>query len=490
MPDDVFLASPKHKAPSNRRSSASLRAGSSTLGGSGGDDDAGANGRFSLAHELAVAMMPEPSAGSKLLAEEFGIEFDEGAEGIDERPQIHVQDGDQPAEDGEDDTVRLAPVQPPDFGVDPTFGGDPSFGGDPTFGGDPAFGSPPRARAPPKQDAMEVLAQDLESTDNFLSHLRRLDTDSSASSSAPPAFPSSPSAPSGSGSSSQPELERLASDVIRRINDTARDRESQVRELLEYEREFRRIGGEVGGQDVLGRLDALPEVEADADADAPTTTVQQSIPDSPTVSPVVRPQHLRAFSQDWETDPDVDRLGDTTDPAYDDEPSASPSAAQPTFASPSFSPAIPPALPAAQPSSSSTARGAPAQLAALRAQTTSLVASLTALSEHAQVNGAATADAGRKLRALRNRLGGWRAEWEGAERSRGRIERWEAGEGWASATGSGTSTPAGTPVRGQELASGHTKRVDGRKVVQEHLHAFELALAEAAVKTQAIMAAS
>jgi hypothetical protein len=40
------------------------------------------------------------------------------------------------------------------------------------------------------------------------------------------------------------------------------------------------------------------------------------------------------------------------------------------------------------------------------------------------------------------------------------------------------------------VASGHAKRVDGRKVVQEHLRAFELALAEAAVKTQAIMAAS
>jgi len=32
------------------------------------------------------------------------------------------------------------------------------------------------------------------------------------------------------------------------------------------------------------------------------------------------------------------------------------------------------------------------------------------------------------------------------------------------------------------------KRIDGRRIVEEHLHAFELALADAAMKTQAIMA--
>lgn len=35
----------------------------------------------SLAHELAVTMMPEPSSGSKVLTEELGIEFDESAGG-------------------------------------------------------------------------------------------------------------------------------------------------------------------------------------------------------------------------------------------------------------------------------------------------------------------------------------------------------------------------------------------------------------------------
>ena len=76
-------------APTPRKSSASLRSGppssladafGSPNGSSGGPDSADdASGRHSLAHELAAALLPEPSAGSKLLVEEFGIEYDEGA---------------------------------------------------------------------------------------------------------------------------------------------------------------------------------------------------------------------------------------------------------------------------------------------------------------------------------------------------------------------------------------------------------------------------
>ena len=53
-------------------------------------DDDGVSGKHSLAHELAAALMPEPSMGSRSLAEEFGIEYDEGAEGIDESTQDSV----------------------------------------------------------------------------------------------------------------------------------------------------------------------------------------------------------------------------------------------------------------------------------------------------------------------------------------------------------------------------------------------------------------
>ncbi|KAJ7181059.1 hypothetical protein C8R46DRAFT_1345219 [Mycena filopes] len=540
MPDDVFLTTPR-KPPAHRRSVASLRAppddGADTAGGGG-------NGRFSLAHELAVAMMPEPSAGSKLLAEEFGIEFDEGAEGIDEPPpshahangqaQIHVG-GEHEEEDGGDLRADEGPPPAPDFGAgagdDPAFGG----GGDPTFGGPRAGVSPKK----PEVDAMEVLAQDLESTDKFLGHLRRLDSvdpSSSASSSILPASSSFSATASGSsGGGNQPELERLASDVIRRINDTARDRETQVRELLECEREFRRIAGEVGGVDVLGQLEALPEDEpapppSTLDPESPTQlglggasgfgglgAISEDVERTPT-KPGRRPPHVRAFSQDWETDPDAEgaRLGDAyggerlgdygdgdeaeTDPAFDGSQFSPP--ASPTASRSAFSPSIPSAVPAfaasasTVPSGSNTgATGANTELAALRLLTTSLVASLTAISEHAQVNGAATAEAGRKIRALRNRLGGWRAEWEGAERSRGRIERWERGEGEGAASGVGTPTTMtgggegsvpGTPMR--SATSMGVKRVDGRTVVAEHLRAFEVALAEAAVKTQAIMA--
>ncbi|KAJ6614173.1 hypothetical protein B0H10DRAFT_2221634 [Mycena sp. CBHHK59/15] len=407
MPDDVFLASPR-KAPAHRRSATSLR-GASVL-----DDDA-ANGRFSLAHELAVALMPEPSAGSKLLAEEFGIEYDEGAEGIDEPgagPQIVVQDGlsgDPSFADADpmlDSSFDDGPPEPPDFGGDPT-----------------------------------------------TSH-RRTTSSHTCGASTPTHLPAPlhPPPPPPRPAPAQPALERLAADVIRRLNETARDREGQVRELLGYEREFRRIAGEVGGQDVLGLLDALPVPEDDP-ADALASISEDVVsPSSPTRS---RP-HARGLSHssEWETDPDVDRLGDA-DPAYGHEHDAEDDDAE--LASPT---------PLAQSISSASLRAAPGpasavpQLADLRVLTTSLVASLTSVSESAQVNGAATADAGRKLRALRNRLGGWRAEWEGAERS-----------------------------RGASRGAGGAKRVDGRAVVQEHLHAFELALADAAVKTKAIMAA-
>jgi len=70
-------------------------------------------------------------------------------------------------------------------------------------------------------------------------------------------------------------------------------------------------------------------------------------------------------------------------------------------------------------------------------------------------------------------------DWDGAERSRIRIERWEAGIADGNPVSGSPSTPPLT-----------SRRVDGRKMVQEHLQAFEQALFEAGQKTQAIMAAS
>jgi len=438
---------------SARHSTASLR-GPSSLAHVVDDDSA--NGRHhSLAHELAVALMPEPSSGSKLLAEEFGIEFDDGAEGIDEQSAnqgelngVHVGDADSgilsfASELGSSASDASFHNTPPDV-EEPFHEQEHEI--------DPIFDTPTISRKKvhekkPEQDAMEVLAQDLKSTDKFLNYLRTVDTDP------------------GSSASQQPTLETLASDIIRRINMTARDREGHVRELLEYEREFRKISGGVGGSDILGQLDELTRIEdlsdkpLNYDISKPERRLLEVLEEEPR-SPI-RLHH--PHTSDWELDPDRHSLGDDDDIS---EPATSP-------IKDSFPP--PPSI-----MGPPTPASAVPQLIHLRTFTSSLVSSLTTISEQAQVNGAATTEAGRKIRALRNKIGGWRTEWDSAERSRLRIERWEAGitEGESI---EGSLSPA-SPGRSC------TKRIDGRRIVEEHLRAFELALADAALKTQAIMA--
>jgi hypothetical protein len=51
-----------------------------------------------------------------------------------------------------------------------------------------------------------------------------------------------------------------------------RDREGQVRELLGCEREFRRIAGEVGGNDVLSHLEELRDID-DLSEDKPSQEI-------------------------------------------------------------------------------------------------------------------------------------------------------------------------------------------------------------------------
>lgn len=458
-----FLSPSPRKSPlrqniSNRRSTNSLRPPSS-LGNV--IDESTANGLHSLAHELAVALMPEPSVGSKLLAEEFGIEFDEGAEGIDEPVdqhhktdvQIVVENADVSsfADELGPETLGSSSFAPPQFAE--AAEDDENAEHDPVFGSS-SFKRAQRRERPPEQDAMAVLAENLEYTDKFLGHLRILDNDSAGS----PTLPHQPH---------QPALERIASEVISRINNTVRDREGQVRELLEYEREFRKIAGEIGGSDVLAQLDELESVddlsEAPMSVEAPPADHHRQLetleeePQSPTT-----PYHQRSSTNDWELDPDRHLLGDEAE----EEVVASP--VKDSFQAPP--PLIGPPTPA---------KAIP-QMAHLRSFTASLVTSLATISEQAQVNGAATTEAGRKIRALKNKMGGWRTDWDSAERSRMKIDKWEAGI----LDGDGIDNiPSNLP-----LQSGGTRRVDGRKIVEEHLRAFELALADAAVKTQAIMA--
>lgn len=369
-------------------------------------DQAMPNGAHSLAHELAVALMPEPGGGSRMLAEEFGIEYDEGAEGIDdddcvrehEEREEHVQ-GDSLANEignslaDEMGNSSLADELGGSGGTDEDADEDAE---DSLDGDDDDDLLIPRRR---EQDAMEILAQNLASTDQFLAHLRAVD-----------ALPTLSSAHTSDAAPSAHVLERLASDMIRSINEATKERESQVRELIAYEREFRRLSTEVGGNEVLCELDDIDEGESESEP-APTK--------------------LDTVAEE-----------DELESSYATSLPSSPQ--KPSFAAPQPSSAAAP-LP---------------HLVQLRTHTAALLSSLTTISEQAQVNGAATADSGRRIRALKNRFGGLRGEWEGAERSRGRIERWE-----------------------QEGAD-----LDCRRVAEEHMIAFQQAIDEAGIKTQAIMA--
>jgi hypothetical protein len=454
--DSRFLSapssSPRKSTLSRNRSNASLRGGTS-----------------SLAHELAAALLPEPTTGSRLLAEEFGLEYDEGAEGIDGLPPEDVNGVPTFAVLGD-----LDPSTDPDGvasgSTTPAATEDNDDEDNDEYTPDTTTHNlnhtltprTRRQRQAPEQaqqsegDAMALLSQNLESTEKFIAHLRRIDMDGSA-----------PLA-----------LEGLAVDIISRLNETARDREEQVRELLKYEREFQRIAGEVGGSDALASLDALedprgPLADASSSSSSTSTPAPSSAHESTRATRHLDPvtEEEPSFTHDWEVDPDThlqfdgDPDGHSADIDLDIDLDGMGSSDTSPIKDDSFatSPTSLPPLPIN--GSAATPAGAIPHLAHLRTHTTSLVSSLSSLSEHAQVNGAATTEAGRKLRALKNKLGGWRTDLDGAERSRLRIERWEA-DG---------------DVEG-------VRRVDGRDVVAEHLREFERVLFEANAKAQAIMA--
>lgn len=385
----------------------------------------------SLAHELASALSPEPNASSGLL-EELGIdpeEYDGGMDNADVQPEYPMANGTLAQELATED------LEIPSLGQDIPQINEPSHEDNIESYLTPS--SMDRQTRQPEQDSMTILAQDLDSTDQFLTQLRRLDAEA--------------------GSSNQPPLEKVAADIIRHINDTIREREGQVRELLEYEREFRKIAGEVGGTDALSHLEALEDVVGLVD-DEPTapqsaherlSTLEEEPPQTPT-SP-----------RGWDAEPEYSNLLDVRDDLDLQSELVNHSSKDVIPAAPHIN--GPPTAAAAIP-----------QFTHVRTINTSLITSLTSISEHTQVTGAATAEAGRKIRALKNKLGGWRTDWDSAERSRLKIEKWELGV--IEDSPSGDSTPS--------------KRLDARQFAQEQIKAFEAAIAEAGIKTQAIMAAS
>lgn len=443
--EDVFSSSssrfqtkkgPQRKAVNGRKSSSASLRGSSLAQDFG--SEAG-NGMSSLAYELATALAGEGgSGGSRGLAEELGLEYDEGAEGIDQSASAPAEepDGLPTTLDNLADAFGGMPHEPQ---AEPVHDADD----EPPADLDPAFETPtkPQRQARvPEQDPMTTLEEDLESTERFLTQLRRLDVE-----------------PGG------PVLESLASDVIRRLDDTAREREGQVRELLEYERQFRRIAGEVGGNDALGQLDALDNLIEESKPREERAEAQDLRRDS---LDAIQEESMQSSTSDWEAELDRDRarLEEEID-EFD--------ATQDTKTIPAAPPLSGPPTPAAT----------TLQLAHFRTVTTAIATSLATISEQTQVNTAAATEAGRKIRALKNKLGEWRSDWESAERSRLKIERWEAGVVESGDGALVVMSPPGTPTRSSR------SRVDGRKIVQAHLDAFAQTLSEATVRVQTIMAA-
>lgn len=492
-----------------------------------GDDtelaDGGAH-RVSLAHELAAAMMPEQSLSSRMLAEEFGLEFEDGAdEGMEEeeegqrgygerthdfndvgntlgdayndvpsdlvdprddrslrsRASSHSKDVTLFARDYVDDTTSQTLLEPSTHSLlRPT----------------PPVSEPP--------DSLELLARNLQSTDVLIAQLRSVDTD-----------------PSGVHSSSPHiNMESIAATIIGRLNDMAREREQQARFLQDCEREFRRISAEVGGTEALGCLDELECVEDLFEAKEGTKeSVHELDPLDPLRTPTAsrvrklgrnlgdsppqrKSQRRRTMQIEEEDDEESmshtqDVFGDVTsnpngmDYGMDEHKRAAKGADLPLHTA----------------NNTPTPISSIKQMAYFRSLTRSLGVSLTSLSEHAQVNGVNTADAGRKLRALKNKIVELKTDLDTADRSRSRIEIIEAGVSdvpldispedvvpdlsfssspSSPATSHGPDTPKLTNGAAKLLA----RRVDGRQLVEEQLRGFRLALADAAVKTEAIMA--
>ncbi|KAF9221470.1 hypothetical protein BS17DRAFT_711792 [Gyrodon lividus] len=374
------------------------------------------SGAHSLAHELAVALMPDPTGGaSRLLAEEFGIEYDEGAEGIDDEPLVTCSNGDAEM-DGGSLADELGGV--PDDGSQGIDDDDVNKEHSMEWESDDEDDDAIR-RATLAQDAMEILAQNLASTDRFLAHLRTIDTTFT--------------------------LENLTSDMISGLNDAVRDREGQVRELISHDRDFKRIACEVGGMDVLSDVDPFEEFMSEYEPQRQTREAFK----------------LESVAEDEEIG-EGESLYAPSLPSSPKKPlfasahqtSPPPSTTVPSSKSPSK---------ASQQSQSSisTLNIALPSMTHMRSHTASFLASLTIISEQSQVNSAATADAGRKIRLAKNQLAKWKIDTEGAERSRLKIQKWEAES---------------------------VGRRDGRVVVDEHMRAFEKVIVEAGAKAQAIMA--
>ncbi|KAH7335581.1 hypothetical protein B0J17DRAFT_81013 [Rhizoctonia solani] len=423
----------------------------------------------SLAHELAAAVMSEPS-DSRALADELGLEFEEEDEDEEENELVDVQGLDVELGEPELGAMMGMGNYPATITVDTpsrpsrnnTLNGHNrtySLGLDSDFEPSPSKPPPPPSfglLSTPVVDPIETLKENVLFLDQFIVQLKNMDIDSA---------PIKPAQSTNSGRLSsifpnaEPAVERIAADMIRHIDEARHEREVQLRDLMTYEREFRKIDGEPGGADRIGSVEPLEDVALTDKAptqQAYSLRALDAVPEDD-------------YDDNWEAqqrDPrDVfDEDGDGDDPMFTlRSPRASP------YRRKSRRSSLPPPPP--YPSGPLTPSSTLPHLAHMRTVSQVLAGSLSGLSEHVQVNGAAAAEAGRKLRSLKNRVTDLQAEWASAEQSIERIEKSEKGLDWE-ATGV-VSTQEG-------------KRIDGRVVVKEISASFFAQLQQVEMKVQAM----
>ncbi|KAJ1306526.1 hypothetical protein OPQ81_007527 [Rhizoctonia solani] len=398
----------------------------------------------SLAHELAAAVMSEPS-DSRALADELGLDFEEEEEEnelVDGRGlDVELGEPEPGAMTGMGDYSATVTVDTPSRpsrnnllnGHNRTY----SLGLDSDFESSPSKPPPPPsfALSAPNVDPIETLKENVLFLDQFIVQLKNMDLDST---------PIKPAQSTNSGRLSsiypnaEPAVERLATDMIRHIDEARREREVQLRDLMTYEREFRKIESEPGGADRIGSVEPLEDV----------TLIDKA--------PVQQGDSLRVL--DAVPEDDYDESWEAQQPPArhlcDELPGDLLFLHHPPYPSGPLTPSS--TLP---------------HLAHMRAASQVLAASLSGLSEHVQVNGAAAAEAGRKLRSLKNRVTDLQAEWASAEQSIERIEKSEKGLDWEA-----------TDI----VSTEEGKRIDGRAVVKEISASFFAQLQQVEMKVQAM----
>ncbi|ORY70620.1 hypothetical protein BCR35DRAFT_307917 [Leucosporidium creatinivorum] len=374
--------------------------------------------RLSLAFELASASSPGRSSSRDLLRE-LGIE-EEGASGDEEeRYDDEEEEEDLEAEGELEMAGRRAPRRPSESAqlgqqLQDAFAGAGSATprriastSSATYqASTPSVDTPDDEAAQEARDASlsestSALESSLETTGTFLSHLRQhttADIDPHAVPSSSSTSPVDPSIPVDY-TDRQPVLESLASSVIKSMYDLAKQREGQVRELVEMERIFAR--NEVGWQAALAQLEELPRDEEDEQS-------AEAGVDIPQENSLQQPNPSLASTQSLSPSPHSDDL-----PLPNGDP--------PSHSIPSSEPTIRPPPP-------TTASPALAELSSLRDVTSSLVSALSAMNEVSQVTQAATGDAGRKIRALRGQLVATKEDLQGLEKSEEFVVEFEARE--------------------------------------------------------------